>query len=176
MVVFGLTMFEAFAAAMGVTGLPEMEVEAALSATIADLMDGEQGAKSPLDLFVETCSVLAYNGVLVEDRHWTVIDGLTCLHLRACWEVYLEHRRRIGQPVDTSALRPLRRMLRENHQRGGYVKDLSKKVSMGERRPRTIAIDLEQAAEFLDVDDFPEGRDRTWGGPRGAMDTWNERD
>ena len=175
-VVFGLTMFEAFAAAMGVKDLPELDVEAALSASIADLMDGEQGAKSPLDLFIETCSVLAYNGVLVEDRHWAVVGGLTCLHLRACWEVYLEHRRRIGQPVDTSALRSLRRMLRENHQRNGYVQDLGKVVSMGERRVRTIAVDLDQAAEFLDVDEFPVGTNRHWGGARGAMDTWHERD
>ena len=105
-----------------------------------------------------------------------MVGGLTCLHLRACWEVYLEHRRRIGQAVDASALRPLRRMLRENHQREGYVKDLSKVVAMGDRRVRTVAVDLEQAAEFLDVDEFPEGSNRHWGGVRGAMDAWHERD
>lgn len=175
-VVFGLTMFEAFAQHMGVTGLPELDVEAALSASIADLMDGEKGAKSPLDLFVETCSVLAYNAVLVQDRHYAVVDGLTCLHLRSVWEVYLEHRRRIGEPEDATGLRVLRRLLRENHQRGGYVKDLSKTVSMGDRRPRTVAIDLQQAGQFLDVDDFPEGANRTWGGARDAMAAWHERE
>lgn len=175
-VVLGLTMFEEFAQTMGVTGLPELDVEAALSASIADLMDGEQGAKSPLDLFVESCSVLAYNGTLLEDRHWAVVGGLTCLHLRSCWEVYLEHQRRVGQPVDATALRPLRRMLRENHQRGGYVKDLGKVVSMGDRRVRTVAISLGEAGEFLDVDEFPEGSNRTWGGARDAMGAWQERD
>ncbi len=175
-VVLGLTMFEAFAQTMGVTGLPELDVEAALAASIADLMDGEQGAKSPLDLFLETCSVLAYNGVLVENRHWAMVGGLTCLHLRSCWELYLEHRRRVGQPVDGGALRPLRRMLRENHQRGGYVKDLGKVASIGERRVRTIAIDLQQASEFLDVDEFPVGSDRSWGGARDAMHAWHDRD
>lgn len=175
-VVLGLTMFEAFAAAMGVQGLPELDVEAALSASIADLMDGEEGAKSPLDLFVESCSVLAYNGALVENRHWAVVGGLTCLHLRSCWEVYLEHQRKIGQPVDAGALRPLRRMLRENHQRGGYVKDLAKVVAMGDRRVRTIALDLDEASKFLDVDEFPKGNDRTWGGARDAMHAWQDRD
>ena len=45
-----------------------------------------------------------------------------------------------GQPAEraATALRPLRRMLRENHQRGGYVKDLGKVVSMGDRRVRTV--------------------------------------
>ena len=175
-VVLGLTMFEAFAEAMGVFGLPELNVEAALSASIADLMDGEHGAKSPLDLFVETCSVLAYNGALLENRHWAVVGGLTCLHLRSCWEVYLEHQRRVGQPVDGGALRPLRRLLRENHQRGGYVKDLGKVVSMGDRRVRTIAIALDEASEFLDIDEFPEGSNRTWGGARDAMGTWHGGD
>ena len=120
--------------------------------------------------------MLAYNGVLVEGRHYAVVGGLTCLHLRSCWEVYLEHRRKVGQPEDPNALRALRRLLRENHQRGGYVKDLGKQVAMGDRRPRTVAIDLRQAAEFLDVDDFPQGTDRTWGGAREAMQSWHDTD
>jgi len=163
-VVLGLTMFEAFAESMGIDDLPELDVEAALHASIEDLMDGEKGAKNPLDLFVETCSVLAYNGALVPDKHFAVVDGLTCLHLRACWEVYLEHRKRVGQAEETSGLRVLRRLLRENHARGGYVKDLGKQVQMGDRRPRLVAIDLTQAALFLDVDEFPEVLSRSWGG------------
>jgi len=175
-IVLGLTMFETFAATMGVNGLPELDVEAALSASITDLMDGEQGAKSPLDLFIETCSVLAFNGGLVENRHWALVTGLTCLHLRSCWEVFLEHQQRIGQHVDASMLRALKRMLRENHQREGYVKDLGKIVAMGERRVRTIALDLEQASTFLDVETFPQGIVRTWGGSREALRNWNTRD
>ena len=174
-VVFGLTMFEAFAEHLGVTELPALDVEVALSASIADLMDGEQGAKNPLDLLIETCSVLAYNGTLFDDRHYVVVDGLTCLHLRSCWELYLEHQRHVGQVEAAAGLRVIRRLLRENHQRGGYVKDLSKTVSMGDRRPRAIAVDLTQAALFLDVDEFPKGHQRTWGGARDEMTTWQER-
>ena len=165
-VVFGLMMFEAFAQHMGVSNLRELDVEAALRTSVDDLMDGEMGAKNPLDTFIESCSVLAYNGSLIPDKHYTVIDGLTCLHLRSCWEIHLEHRRRTGQPDESNGLRALRRLLRENHERDGYVKDLSKTVSMGERRPRTIAIDLQQAAEYLDVDEFPRADSRSWGGSR----------
>ena len=146
-----------------------LDVEAALSASIADLMDGEQGAKNPLDLFIETCSVLAYDGTLFDGRHYVVVDGLTCLHLRSCWELYLEHQRRIGQVEAAADLRVIRRLLHEDHRRGGYVQDLSKTVSMDEdRRPRTIAVDLMQAADFLDVDAFPTGHHRSWGGARDA--------
>ena len=77
-IVFGLSMFKAFAVHLGVTEMPDLDIEAALSASIADLMDGEQGAKNPLDLFVETCSVLAYDGRLFARRHYVVVDGLTC--------------------------------------------------------------------------------------------------
>ena len=174
-VVFGLTMFEAFAEELGIE-LPELDIKTALAASIEDLMYGDRGAKNPLDEFVETCGVLAYEGRLEANKHYTIVSDLTCLHLRSCWEVYLEHRRRVGQPADASALRPLRRMLRENHQRGGYVKDLGKVATLGERRVRTIAIDLEQAGEFLDVDEFPVGTDRSWGGAREAVQAWHDRD
>jgi hypothetical protein len=80
----------------------------------------------------------------------------------------------VGQPVDAAALRPLRRMLRENHQRNVYINELSKIVSMGDQRVRTVAISIDQASEFLDVDTFPEGFNRTWGGARDAIDTWHD--
>jgi len=175
-VVFGMTMFEAFAEHMGISDLPELDVEAALTASIADLMDGDKGAKNPLDLFLETCSVLAFNGHLVPDKHFAIVDGLTCLHLRSCWEAYLEQKKRVGQGDDANGLRSLRRLLRENHQRGGYVKDIERRVALGDRRPRLVAIDLEQAAQFLDVDEFPEAKERGWGGARDAEAAWHKDD
>ncbi|MCP4603961.1 MAG: DNA primase [Proteobacteria bacterium] len=166
-VTLGLTMYEEFAKHMEVTGIPDhLDVEAAFEASIGDVMDGDQGAKTPLDLFIETCSVMAYNGILVRDKHYAVVDGLTCLHLSSCWDLYLEHCRRIGQPPHVNGRQALRRMLHENHRRGGYVKDCGKQVLLGDSRPRLFAIDLKQAAEFLDVDSFPENTNRTWGGSR----------
>ncbi len=164
--IFGLTMYEAFAEHMGVGRLPHLDIEAALSVSIDDLMDGERGAKTALDLFIEACSVMAYNGELKENRHYAVIDQLTCIHLRSCWDVYLEHCRRIGQPPHAASRQALWRMFKENCERGGYVKDLGRQIVMGNSRPRLIAIDLEQASEFLDVDTFPETTSRAWGGNR----------
>lgn len=175
-VVFGLTMFEAFARKMGVLELPELDVESALRASVDELMDGEKGAKNSLDLFIETCSVLAYNGNLIENKHYAMVEGLTCLHLRSVWEIYLEHRRKTGQQIDASAFRALRRMLRENVDRGGYVKDISKQILLGDQRPRTIAIDLDQASKFLDVEEFPQSTNRTWGGHYRNTDWVNGND
>lgn len=154
-VVFGIKMFHRFAEHLGVTGLPAPDLRVALSASIVDLMDGEHGAKSPLDLFVETCSVLAHTGRLFDGQHYVIVDGMTCLHFRSCWECYLEHQRRVGQEVPADR-RVIRRMLRENLERGGYVKELSKTVELGDRRLRTVALDLDRAAEFLEIDPFPE--------------------
>ncbi|ACY13229.1 hypothetical protein [Haliangium ochraceum] len=163
-VVFGLMMFKAFAASVGITDLPPLDYQAAVEGTIDDLMDGDKGAKSPLDEFIEACSVLAYNGALEPDHHYVVMDNVLCLQLRACWEIYLEHRRRTGQSDMSSQLRSVRRMLRENHQRGGYVIDLGKQIQLRDCRPRLVAIDLEQAGELLDLSDFPRGMQRSWGG------------
>jgi hypothetical protein len=162
-VVFGLTMFEALAEELGIE-LPELDIEAALAASINDLMDGDRGAKNPLDEFVETCSVLAYEGRLEPNKHYTVVNDLTCLHLRSCWEIYLEHRRRVGKGEPAGGLRAIRRMLKENLDRNGYVKELDKTVTLGTGRPRTVAIDLKQAGEFLDVDLFPIENARPWYG------------
>lgn len=163
--VFGLSMFGAFAERMGVD-LPEVDLGPVLSACITEVMDGEKGGRSPLDAFVETCSTLAHNGILVENRHYAMINGLTCLHLRSCFDLYLEHLRRTGQPEDTNGLPALRRLLRESRERTGYVHEIDKLVDLGGRRVRTVALDLEEAGHFLDVDPFPISQNRTWGGNR----------
>ncbi len=174
-VVFGLMMFEVFAQEVAeAADLPELDMVDAVSATIEDLMDGEQGAKNQLDEFIETCAFLANEGKLEENKHWARIDGLACLHLRSCWEIYLEHRRRVGRPDTPGGIRALRRQLRENHSRGGYVKELDKTIYLGGGRPRAISIDLDQAGQFLDVHGFPEGSVRTWGGPRDTTEPWDE--
>lgn len=163
--VFGLLIFESFAAEHGVS-LPELQVEVAIAACIDDLMDGDRGAKTALDHFVEACATMAFEGELVEDRHWAQVGELTCLHLRSCWTHYLEHQRRTGQQADAALWRPLQRMIRENLDRGGYVKDRSRLVSLGGRRVRTLALDLGEAASFLDVDGFEPREQRSWGGYR----------
>lgn len=165
-IAFGLMMFREFAAAHGIEALPELDIAAALRSTLDDLMDGDVGAKNMLDDFIETCSVLAYNGTLKPDLHYALIDDLVCIQLRACWEIFLEHRRRTGQADLSGQLRGLRRLLRENHERGGYIKDLGKQIQLGDCRPRLIAVHLDEASSTLELSEFPFAARRTWGGIR----------
>ena len=44
-------------------------------------------------------------------------------------------------------------------------------VFMKERRVRTVAIDMDEAAKQLDIDPFPESPSRTWGGDRSQKGT-----
>jgi hypothetical protein len=164
-VAFGIAMFEAYAQHLGVV-IPRLDLTAAFSTSVSDLMDGHRGAKNPLDHFIETLSVLAYDGEITISHHYTIIDGLVCIHLSSCWDAYLIHRRQIGLADDGVNMKVMRRLIEENHQRDGYVKEIGKTVTMRDNhRPRTIAIDLAQAAEFLDIEGFP-GQSRTHGGPR----------
>ena len=95
-------------------------------------------------------------------------------HLRSCWEIYLEHRRRLGRSDLSGGLRALRRQLRESYNREGYVRELDRIVVMNGRRLRTIGIDLNHAGQFLDVDIFPEGNVRSWGGSRDTTEPWGD--
>ena len=164
-IVLGLRMFEEFARHMGIASLPALDLNAALASSIADLGDGEGGAKNALDRFIETCSVLAHERRLQKDHHYAIVNGHLCLHLPSAWNLYLEHQHRIGQRVDTD-VRALRRMAHENHSRGSYVRETSKTVKLGTKRLRTIVIDLDRAAQFLELDGFPGSQNRTWGGSR----------
>jgi hypothetical protein len=111
---------------------------------------------------------------LEPNKHYTVVNDLTCLHLRSCWEIYLEHRRRVGKGEPAGGLRAIRRMLKENLDRDGYVKELDKTATLGTGRPRTVAIDLKQAGEFLDVDLFPIENARPWYGVQDYVENAGE--
>lgn len=164
--VLGLVLFEQFAASLGV-GLPDLEAEAAVGACLGELVEGEHGVKSALDSFVEALSVLAHNGELEQDRHYVYQGGRLLLHVPSCFDKYLEERRRTGREDETNGLRALHRLVRENRDRGGYIKELERQVWLGGRNVRMAEIDLEQAKKTLDVDDFPtsssSGAARSWG-------------
>jgi DNA primase catalytic core len=169
--VFGLTMFEAFATSLGVS-LPELDIVPAIKACIVDLLDGDRGAKDPLDQFLEALSTYALMGALQEGRHYGMVGGLLCLHLPTCYTVYLTERKRAGQEDDTNGLRALKRIVREKLERGGYVVEVDRRVHLGEQFVRTVAIDLEKVPDCLDVEEFPIGQDRSWGGNRSGDADW----
>jgi DNA primase len=169
--VFGLTMFEAFATSLGV-GLPELDIVPAINACIVDLLDGDRGAKDPLDQFLEALSAYALMGALQEGRHYAMVGGLLCLHLPTCYAAYLTERKRAGQEDDTNGLRALKRIVREKLERGGYVVEVDKRVHLGDQFVRTVAVDLEKVPDCLDVEEFPIGQDRSWGGSRAGDGDW----
>lgn len=174
--VFGLTMFEAFAASHGIN-LPELDIVPAMSACITDLLDGDRGAKDPLDHFLEALSTYALMGALQEGRHYAMVGGLLCLHLPTCYQVYLRERKSAGQDDDTNGLRALKRIVREKLERGGYVVEVGKRVNLGDQLVRTIAIDPEKVPDSLDVEEFPVTQERTWGRKRtDASAAWGQRE
>ena len=153
-----------FAAEGAAVAVFDLDIEAAFSGVVGDLMDGDRGAKNPLDHFIEGCSVMAYNGQLQENRHYAYVEGNLCLHLQSCWPLYLEQKRKTGQAVEANGLRALKRLVKENHQRGGYVVEIDKRDHLNDSFPRTLALDLEQAKTHLDIEDFPMNANRAWGG------------
>ena len=48
--------------------------------------------------------------------------------------------------------RQLKRMLRENHERGGYVEDISKIKVINGSRVRTTIINIKKAIQYLGLD------------------------
>lgn len=162
---FGLTMFEAFAAKLGVV-LPELDLESALASTTAELMTGTRGAKNQLDNFLEDLAVMAHERIIEPDKDYAIVDEELRICLRPCWAKYLEFRQRTGQREATNGESALRRLIRENHAASGYVLDPSKTTSMGKENPRTVAIDIAAASTRLDLDGFPMSARRTWGGVR----------
>ncbi len=165
-VLFGIEMFRRFAEAMDVR-LPDFDLAAPINSSIADLMDGDTGAKNLLDEFLETCAVLAHGGDLQENVHYAEIDGRLCIHVASCWEIYLERCARTRRPVPDRDTRALRKLINENHGRdNGYVADTSKSVSLDRHRLRTVAIDVRRASAFLDLDGFAVRERRSHGGSR----------
>ena len=117
-----------------------------------------------LDRFVEAASVLALRdgnaGGLVQNRDYQVVGEKLYLHVPSAWSLYREHLRRTGQAVPPEEGRKaLRRLIKENLARGGFVIQIGKTVDMSpDHRPRTVVIDLDRAAETLVVDGFPRPR------------------
>ena len=161
----GLLAFRRFAGKMDVA-LPEFDAVPAVTAVVSDVADGDAGPKDGLDLFLENLTALARNEGLIEGRHYASINGRLNIHLRSCHEVYLEHVRRTGATDATNGFPALRRLVRENQERNGYVVEASHPVELDGGRVRCVEIDLKRAQEVLDVDDFPSGANRRWGGCR----------
>ncbi|MCB9765600.1 MAG: hypothetical protein H6739_37850 [Alphaproteobacteria bacterium] len=145
---FGLCMLTTFARAMGVT-LPPLSLGGVPVRSL-----GEEPT-DPFERFVWACGGLARRRRLREGTHYAVIQGLTCLDLRACHAVY-ELEDPLGEVV---GLEELRAAARAKARRGRVVRQIGKRVLLDGRRRRTVALRVEAGV-------FPCARPRTWGGRR----------
>ncbi len=153
----GLLHFVGFGQAMGVD-LADLDFGALLRGQQEDLLErGGAGVKSGLDYFLETLSALAVSGAIQHNRQYSYAGGHLALHLGSCHAAYAEHARRVGFEGEVLDKKALLRQMQENHQRGGYVLELSRVVSFGSRydKRRAALIDLEAVKGQLDVDAFP---------------------
>jgi DNA primase len=163
--IFGLTMFEAFAGSLGVP-LPELDVVAAVKQFVQNSLDAGSASKDAFDRFMEDLTAYALMGALEEGRHYAMVNGLLCIHLSTCYQVYLTERRRAGLEDKTNGLPALKRILREKQTHDGYVVEIDKRVYLGQHLVRAVALDLTKAPEALTINEFPITSQRQWGGSR----------
>jgi DNA primase catalytic core len=160
--IFGLTMFEAFAESLGIP-LPELDVITAVTQLVQLSLDAGSASKDAFDRFMEDLTAYALMGALEEGRHYAMVNGLLCIHLGTCYQVYLTERRRAGLEDKTNGLPALRRIIREKQTSDSYVVQMDKRVYLGKQFVRTIALDLTKVPEKLTIDEFPITGERTWG-------------
>jgi len=158
--VLGLWLFEQMAREYHVD-LPDVDYVEAFSATVSELLEGDgQNVKDACDSMVESLSVLAHLGLLIEERHFGLREGKVLLYLAACYKVYLDERKRAGLPDETNGLRALRKIMREKMQMGSYIKSVDKRARIGESMVRCVEIDQDQIPESLDYERFPANADK----------------
>jgi len=154
--ILGLHCFEEYANSLGID-LPELEVDRAVAGLIDDLLEsGGTSVKTGLDYFIEELSVMAVAGTIKHGRHYVYKDGQLALHFPSCHAAFSEHCRRTGFEGEVPDRKALRRQLIEALRRGGYIKELDARVSFDGDRRRAVMVDLDEAKQTLEVDDFPQ--------------------
>lgn len=170
---FGIHLFEQFAAACGHTLPVDLGAQAAVDAVLDDVLEGDQHAvKSALDQFVEMLGVMAIQGELRFGTHYTFKDAILYVHLESAYDSFRQHCKRIDFTGEVVDLKALRRLLHENRRQGGYVTSEGERVYFGTNtsRRRAFGIDPEKTA-LVDVESFPQeapqgrgfGRDSRYG-------------
>lgn len=175
----GLAMYMEFADAMGAK-IPTPNLEGIIHRVVADLIDGDQGAKDGFDNFMERVSVLAQMGYLQHGRQYTVKDGMLYLHLATTHAVYQIEQKRAGLEDETNGPRALRRIIKEKVDKGGgYVVATDQEVDFGNgRKVRCEVINTLKIPKGLEIDPFPTEVQSSsgWGQPRLANDfDWGVR-
>jgi hypothetical protein len=95
-----------------------------------------------LDLLMIELSTYAQMGLLLEGSHYSYVQDHLYLHLPTCHKIYLQERRRTGEPDRTNGLSALRRVIREKREReGSYVMMKKGRTELARGRPQCIVID-----------------------------------
>ncbi|MCA9542423.1 MAG: DNA primase, partial [Myxococcales bacterium] len=159
----GLICYDQFAASLGCP-LDGIAMDRAIMAVLAEVLEESGAVKSAADHFLEQLSAATIHGNVMSARHY-LRDGPTLfLHFQSCHAAFREHCRRTAWTGEVLDEKALRRQLREEKERDGYVIDLSRQVSFQSPRDRRrcIVIDVEKASRHLDIDGF---RDTGAGAP-----------
>ncbi len=172
--VMGNALFDSWAESLGVDLSRRPKVRDHIASILGAITesDGSGVVKSAADSFLEDVSTYARLGALENGREYAVVNGELCLHLRSCYEVYLQERRKSGRADATNGYASLRRAFSESHEESGYVTHLAKRVAMPVSGSfiRAVTISLAKLPEGLDVD-FRETQSRQWGGSRSFHET-----
>lgn len=109
------------------------------------------------DFMLEDLSVLAHQGLIIEDVHYVVREKLLWLHFNSCYQFWLAYQNRLpGQRVLLNKNSYLKQAS-EINELGGYVKIVSKQIGMthkdtGFRNCRCMGIDWKNTR--LDLSGF----------------------
>ena len=115
---------------------------------------GEDGiTRDALDYMLEHLAVMAETGRLMNGRDYIIREsyGNIALRFNSCFAEFRKYHRETqldGEMLNTPAYKGL---LKENHERGGYVKDTQAVVKFGRQTKRAVVINYE-LAESLGID------------------------
>ena len=154
-VIMGLICFDAYALSVDVS-LPEINLSPLIKGQVDDLLEGRRQVKSALDFFMEILSSLAVSGDIEYGKQFTYSRGCLAIHISSCHAAYTQHCKRTGYTGEVVDQRALRRLIKENHRRQGYIQETSVPTSFEGTKRRAALIDMDKAKADLEVDDFPQ--------------------
>ena len=170
--ILGNQMFDRWAVSLGVNLSNRPQIRSCIKNIVANITESEDGGgtvKTAVDRFLEEMSAHARLGAIQEGREYAIVGGKLCLHLRSCYQVYLQERRKAGQLDETNGYGSLRRAFREEMgAKNAYVTAHDARVLMPTtgKHIRAVTIDISAVPAHLDIQ-F-EGTPREWGGRRGS--------
>ena len=145
----GLLLLDGFAQENEVE-LPEFNLESVFKNIIIDVSEFGSRAKDSLDVFLESCSVMAATGTITAGVHfkWIEGEGRLALYTQACYDAYCQHMRSMGRGDSTDGIRMLKKKAMEPRE---YIENGNELVEFGERKNRCIILNTKLLPDSLEV-------------------------